>query len=72
LDEDARKIVDYLRRVRAESLIGDGVTFEEALEGIISLHEAGYMTVVACDDRMSLVPCFIDGKVVDGFLGGAS
>lgn len=66
LDEDARKIVDAVRRSLAKDLARTSeVPFDQALEGVIGLHETGYLTLVGDGDRIALVPCLPDGTPVD-------
>ena len=67
LPKGARKIVDYMRRHFAENLAAaNGMPLDQALEGVIHLHEAGYLTLVEKDGHIALVPCFKDGTVLEG------
>jgi hypothetical protein len=42
------------------------MSFDEALSGVIALHERGHLTMVMRgeDGAMSLQPCFKDGELV--------
>jgi hypothetical protein len=67
LSKNARKVVDTVRRLVAEELAKqNNIPFDEALSGIIELHDAGYLTLVEREDddgtkRIGLVPCCPDG-----------
>jgi hypothetical protein len=69
LSEDARKLVDAVRRTIAEDVAKrDEMSVEDALAGVIDLHEAGCLTLVADDDDMiGLAACVPigDGMVED-------
>ena len=67
LPEEARKIIDHVRRHLAENIAAaDGIPVDQALAGVIALHEAGYLALVETDGRVELVPCFKDGTVLEG------
>jgi hypothetical protein len=71
LDEDTRKIVDFLRHGLAEALAKhSGFPLDEVLQSVIALHERGHLKMVSRDGRISLQPCFKDGTLVDSDAGG--
>jgi hypothetical protein len=67
LPENARKIIDYMRRHLAENFAAaTGRPLDQALTAIAELHEAGHLALIEKDGRVELVPCFKDGTVLEG------
>jgi hypothetical protein len=68
LPEVARKLVDAVRLIIAEDAAKrDGMSIEDALGGMIDLHEAGYLTLVEDEDGIGMAACVPigDGLVED-------
>ena len=66
LSEDARNIVDAVRQAMASDLAeAVGMSVDEALKSVIQLHEHGHLKIVQKDDSIALVPCMMDGRLID-------